>query len=502
MSALHRLRVARYLGTFGAVMVAVAAYLGGALPDGDLLSTPTRILATPVGPYCLAAWLVGTALMVAAWLLAGRAGPLPARWVLVTAALWVLPLALAPPLGSRDVYAYACQGAVYLGGLNPYQVGPDALPCPWIDTMSYIWRDTPAPYGPLYLAATAGAVKISGGHLWVVLGLLRLMAVVGVGVATTYLRRLAQACGVDDARATWLALAAPVTGIHLVSGGHNDALMIGFCLAGLVYAARRHPLAAGALIGLAVAVKATAGIALPFAVLLAVRPDRSWRRLCGAAAWAALGFAVTYGAIALVTGLGVGWLAGLRYSGETVQWTSVPTGVGMAVGYVGRLFGDRHLYRGAVDASRTAALAVLAVVLVATWWRARGRDARQTVGYAGGALLVATMLAPVFHPWYWLLPITVLAAAGVAARWAVAVTAALAFLVLPDGYSLARAIQAPGAFAALAAAIAAVVWWGRRYLTGRRLAPAGAAAPAHDVSGVEAGVPPTAESAPVPPVER
>jgi alpha-1,6-mannosyltransferase len=471
VSGLDRLRVSRYLGLFGAVVLAATAYLGGALPGSDLRTNVARILARPMGPFCLAAWLVGTALMVAAWLLAGRAGPPTARWVLTTVALWALPLALAPPLGSRDLYAYACQGAVYVGGLNPYRSGPAALPCPWLDTMSYVWRKTPAPYGPGYLAITGAAVRVAAGHLWVVIVLLRLASVAGVCLTAVFLRRLARACGVDEARAAWLGLASPIVGIHLVSGGHNDALMVGLCLAGLLFAVNRRPAASGAWLGLAFAVKATAGIALPFAVLAVVRPDRSLRRLTVGAAWVALGCAVTYGAIALATGLSFGWTAGLKHSGDTVQWTSPPTGVGMAIGYIGQFFGAAHLGHHAINVTRTVGMAVLAVALVVLWWRARGRDARRTVGYAGLALLATTALSPVFHPWYWLLPIAVLAAAGFEARWAVVVTGAAAFLVLPDGYGIARPTGLPGALAVFAATIAAVVWFGWRHFPRRRPVP-------------------------------
>jgi alpha-1,6-mannosyltransferase len=464
MSGLDRLRVSRYLGLFGAVVLAVAAYLGGALPGSDLRSNVARIVASPTGPLCLTAWLVGTALMVAAWLLARRAGPITVRWVLTTAALWALPLALAPPLGSRDVYAYACQGAVYLGGLDPYRAGAATLPCPWLDTMSYVWRKTPAPYGPAYLAITGAAVRVAAGHLWVVVTLLRLVAVAGVCLTAVSLHRLARACGVDEGRAAWLALASPLVGVNLISGAHNDALMVALCVAGLLFAVRRRPALSGACLGLALAVKATAGIALPFAVLAVVRPDRSIRRLAAATAWVVLGCAVTYGAIALATGLGFGWIAGLKHSGDTVQWTSLPTGVGMAIGYLGKIFGAAHLGHHAVNAARSAGMVVLAVVLIVLWWRARGRDARQTVAYAGLALCAATALSPVFHPWYWLLPITVLAAAGFEARWPVVVTAAVAFLVLPDGYSFARPTGVPGSLAVLVALIATVVWFAWRYL--------------------------------------
>ncbi|NJC70784.1 polyprenol phosphomannose-dependent alpha 1,6 mannosyltransferase MptB [Planosporangium thailandense] len=475
VSVSDRLRVSRYLGLFGAVVLAVAAYLGGALPDSDLRTNIPRILARPLGPYSLAAWLVGTALMVAAWLLAGRAGHLTPRWVFTTAAIWALPFALAPPMGSRDVYAYACQGAVYDGGLDPYQFGASALPCPWLNTMSYVWRSTPAPYGPASLAITGGAVRVAAGNLWVAILLLRLAAIAGVCLTAVFVRRLAAACGVDEGRATWLALASPIIGVNLVSAAHNDGLMVGLCLAGLFFAVRRRPLASGVLLGLAVAVKATAGVALPFAVLAVVRPDRSLRRLLPATAWVVAGGAVAYGAASLATGLGFGWISALKYSSQTVQWTSLPTGVGMAVGYIGQLFGaTAHLTHQTVGAARNVGMAVLAVALVAIWWRARGHDARRTVGYAGVALVAVTALSPVFFPWYWMLPIAVLAAAGFPGRWPIAVTAVAAFLVLPDGYSIARPTAAPGSLAVLAATIGALGWAAWRYLPHRAPVPAGA----------------------------
>jgi alpha-1,6-mannosyltransferase len=74
----------------------------------------------PESPLSLAAWLVGTALMVIAWWSVGRSATAPSlSWVLTTVAFWAAPLALAPPLGSRDVYFYACQGAAYAAGLEP-----------------------------------------------------------------------------------------------------------------------------------------------------------------------------------------------------------------------------------------------------------------------------------------------------------------------------------------------------------------------------------------------
>ena len=71
-----------------------------------------------------------------------------------TLLLWVLPLLLAPPMYSRDVYSYLAQSEIALLGLDPYRVGPaTGLGLDHVFTLSVpnMWRETPAPYGPLFL---------------------------------------------------------------------------------------------------------------------------------------------------------------------------------------------------------------------------------------------------------------------------------------------------------------------------------------------------------------
>jgi alpha-1,6-mannosyltransferase len=190
--------------------------------------------------------------------------------------------------------------------------------------------------------------------------------------------------------------------------------MIGFAIAGLYSAALRRPVSAGFCFGLALAVKATAAIALPFALLLIVRPDRSLRLLLISAGWLMLGWAAGYAGVVLVTGLD--WMASMRYL--------------------------RHLISVPVQLVLTAILATL-------WWRARGREAPEIMWHAAWALVATVALAP-FRQWYWLWPLVVIAAADPGARWPVMVTAALAFEVLPDGYGLDTAVGLPGELALFA----------------------------------------------------
>ena len=475
-------------GGFAAgVLVAGGAYGAGALPGGDP-GAGLRGPGTPgVGFWLgLAAWIVGLALFTAAWWrLRGRLGEVDTRWLLVTAALWALPFLLAPPLASRDVYSYACQGDVWLSGGDPYATGAAGGGCPWAGAVPDLWRDTPAPYGPVAIALSGVAAvlaRAAGDQLAVAVTVLRLVALAGGVLVAAYAGRLARATGADPGTARWLALLSPLVAVNLVSGAHNDALVAGLTVAALATAlagragSRAPAVAAGALLGLAVAVKVTALLALPFVALAAAaaagRPRR-WRPVAGAAGATTLGAAAAFTAASLATGLGLGWAGSLSDTGSLVQWTSVPTGVGMAAGYVLRVAGSPAAFDTAVAAGRAAGFGVLAVACLVLGWRALravwdGRDgaARVVVAACGAAMAAAAVLLPVFYPWYALAPVAVLACA-VTARTAArlgAATVAVTALVLPNGLGLAVLTKLPGAIldVVLVAAVVAVAVQRRR----------------------------------------
>ncbi|MEU4529980.1 polyprenol phosphomannose-dependent alpha 1,6 mannosyltransferase MptB [Micromonospora ureilytica] len=468
---------ARYAGLVGAVLLAVAGYLGGALPDAPLGVTPASIWTAPDGPTTLSCWLIGTVLLVGAWW-SLREGAPSTRWAYVTAGLWALPLLIAPPLGSRDVYSYACQGWTYAHGIDPYTVGVVAAGCPWLDTVAPIWRDTPAPYGPVFVLLAALAVGLGGGLTGTIVAL-RVIAVAGLLLAALCLPGLARAAGVPARRAVWLALAGPLVGVHLVAGAHNDAVMLGLLLSGLLIVVRRPgrpgalPLAgrlllAGTLLGLAVTVKATAVVVVPFAVLAGMPDRHTVRALLRHGGWLAGGLLAALLVTSAASGLGFGWVGGLTHSGDSEQWTSPPTAVGFVVDYAGALVGRDPQ---AVPGVRAVALLLLVGVLTVLWWRAwqtlrvAGPEiAGPRVALRGAALaLVATVvLSPVFHPWYATWPLALLALTAARTTWFVLPAAAAAFLALPDGTNLARVTKAPGALAMTALLLTVLVRTARR----------------------------------------
>ncbi|MFV2111051.1 polyprenol phosphomannose-dependent alpha 1,6 mannosyltransferase MptB [Micromonospora sp. LOL_025] len=434
--------LARWLGLAGSTLLAVAAFLGGAFPHGNLRPTPVSIWQGPYGPLIIATWAIGTGAMAYAWWALRDRVP-STRWALLTVGLWLLPLLVTPPMGSRDVYAYACQGASYSAGINPYEQGVSALPCPWLDTVSYIWRDTSAPYGPLFVLLAGAVVKATGSLVGSIV-LFRLLALAGVGLTAACLPVLARRCGVPAGRAVWLALGSPVIGVHLVSGAHNDALMVGLLVAGLAVVVSRpgrpRPLlGGGVLLGLAAAIKVTALVVVPFAALAAIVGAYSIRALVRDGGWVVGGSVAAVIGATLATGLGFGWVTGLEQGGLVVAWTSPSTAVGQTVGYLAAPFG---WHGDPLPVTRGIGMAALALVLLWLWWRARTRE---PIWHAGLALAATVALAPLYHPWYWAWPLAVLAATARRTGWFAVVAIVSSFLVLADGTGLPRYTKTVGA---------------------------------------------------------
>ncbi len=433
----------RLLGTGGAVLLALGALGAGVLPRPDPLRD-TVILATLRGGVgrilCIAVSIVGMALLVVAWLLLRRLlDRLTPRWLCTTAALWALPLIFVPPVLSRDVYGYAVAGQMLRAGLNPYSHGAADLASPWVPSTSTSWLHVPFAYGPLFLGLARLVVAGSGDSLALAVAGMRVLAIAGTVLLAWALPRAARACGADERDALWLGLVNPLVLTHFVGGAHADALMVGLMVAGLAMAAGRRPAAGAVRCALAVAVKATAAVALPFVALLWMQrlPGRR-QPLAQAVAATILVAGATFVVVTAVSGLGYGWVGTVHTVGISKQWTSLPTGLGLLLG------GSPT----ALAVTRGIGFAVMAVICGWLWIRAaRLGGIRPAVEGCGWALLAVVALGPAVHPWYVTWAVAVLAAAGITGRartMIVTTSAALCFLVLPDGYNLARATQPAG----------------------------------------------------------
>ncbi|HZB51940.1 MAG TPA: polyprenol phosphomannose-dependent alpha 1,6 mannosyltransferase MptB, partial [Mycobacteriales bacterium] len=300
----------RTLGLAGATALALGGVAAGALPrDDPFTGVPLIGWLRGSEPLALAVGYAGLALLVVAWLFLGRRVGSPdgpsRRSLLVTLGVWSAPLCLAPPMFSRDVYSYGAQGWMVHVGASPYFWGPGAIPeNPFLVDVPDLWTHTPAPYGPLFLQLARWVVDLGSDEtVPTVLGM-RLLALVGVALLVRYVPRLAAHCGVPADRALWLGVLNPLVLLHFVSGAHNDSLLVGLVVAGLVLVLDRRPALGVVVCSLALLVKAPAALALVFIVPVWAQQLSGRFRLVRAGAMAAAVSGAVVGVVSSATGLG------------------------------------------------------------------------------------------------------------------------------------------------------------------------------------------------------
>lgn len=259
------------------------------------------------------------------WLLrAVRADHRFPTWiVLAVFALWSVPFTVGPPVSSDDAVVYAGVGRLVERGFDPYEVGVGALdPEPVAAAASSFWRESPAPYGPLYLRVAWTVTVLTGDSFRAAVVLLRLFGLACLALLALPLSALARRAGNPPAFALAAVLCSPLVVVQLVGAAHNETLMILLLTGGVTLGlaglagAERGPrpalVAAGAgLCGAAAAVKLPGLLGAVFLGWLwagSEAPVR--RRLMGAAAAGGLASAVVV-VISLVTGLGLGWVGAL-----------------------------------------------------------------------------------------------------------------------------------------------------------------------------------------------
>ncbi|WP_175439288.1 polyprenol phosphomannose-dependent alpha 1,6 mannosyltransferase MptB [Streptomyces vilmorinianum] len=458
----------RWLGAGGSLAVAVGGWAAGTLPVREPwgLWEPRGSALTVAG--AVLAYL-GLTLLVAAW---WRYGVLLARGVpgvrgvrgvpdgvLGTLGWWTAPLVFAPPLYSADVYSYIAQGAMVLEGYDVYGAGPSVLGPGDLgaDAAASVgghWTETPAPYGPVFLVLAQAVVTLTGGEIVPAVFGMRLIALGALALIVWAVRGLGGGGG-----ALWLAVLNPLLLIHVVGGMHNDGLMIGLMLSGVLLAVRGRWVLGSVLVGLAMMVKSPAAVALLFIGVMIARRDGGGVRgvVKGFALPGLVAGAVAAGATVLA-GTGFGWLRTQSVAGTIHTALSVTSDVGLGLGL---LFGDDpEPVKGAVQ---TLGLLAALVIIGALAWRAwRGRV--DPVLGLGGALVVLVALSPMVQPWYVLWGVAVVAAVGWRGRLGqllAVVSAALVYETAPSGHTPAYGFALAGAVLVLG-----LVWmrrepWGR-----------------------------------------
>jgi alpha-1,6-mannosyltransferase len=387
----------------------------------------------------------GAVMMALAWLMLGRFALGKRRMTRSqldrTLMLWLLPLLFAPPMYSRDVYSYLAQSEIAVNGLDPYRVGPaTGLGLDHVFTLSVpnMWRETPAPYGPLFLWIGRGISELTGENIVAAVLCHRLVVLLGVGLIVWATPRLARRCGVAEVSALWLGAANPLLIMHLVAGIHNEALMLGLMLAGTEFALRGvdsatplipRPLAwpegrlvwapwrplAMLLVGVVLItmssqVKLPSLLALGFvAMALACRWGGAFKAFVLAGGSLGVVSVAVMALIGWASGLGFGWLFTLGTANVVRSWMSLPTLLALGTGQVGILLGLGDHTTAILGLTRAIGVIIIAFLV---WWLLlsvlRGR--LHPVGGLGVALGLTVLLFPVVQPWYVLWAVIPLAA--------------------------------------------------------------------------------------------
>jgi hypothetical protein len=326
-------------------------------------------------------------------------GQLSARVVLVAIGVVHLLVLLGPPLASTDAFsyqAYARMGATY--AINPYTHAPAAIS---LDPVySYIGAKwslvTPSAYGPVFTVATYLLAPLTiATSVFAYKGIAALASLALVAVVW----RCARLRDIDPVKAVALVGLNPLLVIYGVGGGHNDLLMLLAMIGGVYAVLASREWVGGGLSVLAIGIKLTAGLVLPFALAdggPAGRPRGGRARL-------ALGAGVALAALAALS-FGVFGAGSFHMLGAIVRsqreggWLGIPGFISSKMGLptVGHIAGF-----------------VLAGVFAVTFcWLLRRvwRGQLDWIAGAAWAMLAMLVASSSLLPWYvaWLLPLAAL----------------------------------------------------------------------------------------------
>ncbi len=344
------------------------------------------------------------AIMIVAYFVAlGALRTLSMKTIAITVVALHVILLMSPPLQLTDVFnylGYARLGALH--ELNPYTHG---IKLESFDPVYRFtsWRDLRSPYGPLFTALTYPLAFMSLPLAYWTLKIITVaMSLVFVGLVYLSAKRL----GRDPRFAVAFVALNPIFLIYEVGGFHNDFFMLVPTMAAILFVISRRWRWAGALLTVAIAVKFTAVLLLPF-LLVAAHSRRHQLRVLIGAALAAIPLA---GLSVALFGLTI---PNLSQQSSLLTDFSIPN----VVGWLLHLGGGTPLLLKA---------ATVCVVLVVAHQFLRNRDWLSGAGWATFALIASLAW---LVPWYvvWLLP---LAALGTSTRLRTTALVLTVYLVL------------------------------------------------------------------------
>jgi len=372
-------------------------------------------------PFTAIAFVLGAVALGVAWLgLIARIersdAPQRARMKVVigTALLWFAPVMLGPPLLSSDVYSYVAEGDMVTKGLDPTSQDMSKLHFGSLALVDPVWRNSIGnPYGPVQMGLAATAVSVTGPPYESTIWILRLFALGAVLLSIWGISDLARRHGVAPPVAVAIGVANPIVVLHLVGGGHNDAILMALLVTGCALAARGRFWWGVVVIALATAVKLPAAAAIVYLgwTRPGLRAAFKERAITIAKALALAGAVIT--AACAVVGIGFGWVLAMKNSGTTTGTLSFPTRLGYVVSGAFHAVGLPSSDQTWIAVFRLVGLAIAAYLCLRLFAHAQRIGA---VAATGLCLLAVMLLGPVVWPWY-LAPAFALLGTAKLGRW-------------------------------------------------------------------------------------
>ncbi len=324
-------------------------------------------------------------------------------------------LLLSPPLQLTDIFnyiGYARLGALH--GLNPYNhvlsmISHDPV------YQFQTWARLTSPYGPLFTALTypLGLLPLPIAY-WLMKCAAVLTSLGFLALVCVCARRLGR-----DPRIVLVFVAFnPIYLIYAVGGFHNDFFMLLPSMGAVALLANRsqegaarRELGAGALVMVAVAIKFTAVVVLPFLLLASPSVRGRLRVLGGAAAGAIPLFALSVALFGFA-------LPNLSDQSTLLTAYSIPNLLGYVLGLGGGMPWLLHLFD-------------VALALSIAWMLSRRYDWVAGAGWATLALLASLAW---LVPWYvvWVLPLAALSESTRLRRATLVMTAFLVITFTPS----------------------------------------------------------------------
>jgi alpha-1,6-mannosyltransferase len=309
--------------------------------------------------------------------------------------------------------SYAHLGALY--GFNPYVWGTGTVPTD--PTFAFMTRPTwPDVYGPLYTLATYAVAPLSLPQaLWVIKALTALASLGSVALVF----QTAKHRGSEPLKPALFVGLNPLLLVWLVAGAHNDIwVMLLVAVAIFLQARGNDVLAPGALVT-ATAVKLSAGLLLPFAVLGSHKRKHA---LLGT----------------VLATVGVGAIAFAAFGGELLNLAStVPALESQSSGYNlpnfitwlvhGTPWNATEPSPTLTHAAKAIFLTITALLLAQTW------RTHRWIAAAGAASILLLLATTWPQPWYIapLLPLAALSQSRLLRAATVAVTGVLLVFSYP-----------------------------------------------------------------------